>query len=124
MLGRLPKGKDGFLAEAPDDGLHRLSKFGLPEEGPRAWIVPVTTYTQPSLRQSWDSAPPLDKKAYTGPKDVYATHAFNEKISNSLPSDRNVRDTRDSACPYVKYDAGRSKSLPWQPIICSRTLME
>lgn len=62
LLGRLPKGQDGFLAEAPDDGLHRLSKYGLPEDGPREWIVPLTPYPQPGLRRSWDSDAPVDDK--------------------------------------------------------------
>jgi hypothetical protein len=48
----------------------------------------------PHDRRSWGNNPPEDIKTYDGPDDPLKTHAFNEKSSNSLDSDRAVPDTR------------------------------
>ena len=66
MVRNAPRDADGFLLEPPDDGLHRLSRMGLKEDGERKWIVPLKMYDQPSVRRKWDVAPPEDLLVYTG----------------------------------------------------------
>ena len=34
-----PRGPDGFLISPPDDGLHRLTHYGLPEVKGGSWVV-------------------------------------------------------------------------------------
>ena len=50
----------------------------------------------PSLpgRRSWDKQPPEDITLYDGPTDVMKRNAFDEKISNELPSNREIPDSR------------------------------
>ena len=59
------------------------SERGLPEEENR----------KPG--KSWSIDPPPEILSYDGPADVFQNHAFNERASNSLPSNRIVPDTRD-----------------------------
>eukprot|EP00039_Didymoeca_costata_P015020 m.248873 g.248873 ORF g.248873 m.248873 type:complete len:602 (+) comp16138_c0_seq1:76-1881(+) len=108
----IPRDKDGFLIKPPNDGIHRLSKFGIPEPGPRRIIVDIEEYNQPSIRSAWDH-PPKDKHEYTGPDNVMQRHAFNERKSNSLNSHRTVTDTRHKDCKRVKYE----EQLPTTSVI-------
>jgi len=110
----VPRDADGFLLEPPEDGLHRLSRYGLPETGSRRWIVDMEFYEQPKLRQSWEHKPPRDIHDYAGPDDPMKTHAFNEKVSNGLKSDRSIIDTRHPRCRDKTYDIG---SLPTTSVI-------
>lgn len=112
MVGE--RGPDGFLINAPEDGLHRLSHYGIPEPGPRRWVSESEFYKQPEIRRSWDVRPPEDIKAYTGPKDPMKTHAFNEKVSNEVSSDRDIPDTRNPVCRPLQYDV---KNLPTSSVI-------
>eukprot|EP00040_Diaphanoeca_grandis_P003375 m.24784 g.24784 ORF g.24784 m.24784 type:complete len:612 (-) comp14745_c0_seq1:57-1892(-) len=107
-------GADGFLLKPPNDGLHRLTQYGLPEPGERRWIVPVTFYDQPQVRNKWSDHPPIDIKTYTGNKDPMKQHAFNERVSNQQSSDRDVKDTRTPSCKSVTYDVA---SLPSTSVI-------
>jgi len=107
-------GPDGFLLKPPQDGMHRLTRYGLPEPGEPKWIVPVTYYDQPASRHLWDLQPPTDILTYDGNKDPMKQHAFNEKVSNMQASDRDVPDTRHASCKNVKYDEA---TLPTTSVI-------
>eukprot|EP00048_Salpingoeca_helianthica_P020391 m.6333 g.6333 ORF g.6333 m.6333 type:complete len:537 (+) comp4752_c0_seq1:73-1683(+) len=64
-------------------------------------------------RRSWASNPPPEKLEYDGPSNVYERHAFNEQRSNSLPSNREIPDTRDASCKAIQY----SHDLPAMSVI-------
>eukprot|EP00047_Mylnosiga_fluctuans_P010773 m.17864 g.17864 ORF g.17864 m.17864 type:complete len:539 (+) comp3282_c0_seq1:39-1655(+) len=70
--------------------------------GSKATIPPDEPATG---RRSWRDDPPSDKVPYDGPKDEFKRHAFNERVSDSLPSNRHIPDTRDAACRAITYRA-------------------
>jgi polypeptide N-acetylgalactosaminyltransferase len=56
-------------------------------------------------------APP---RSYEGPDDAMRTHAFNEKVSNGVPSGRAIPDSRDPQCKALSYDVA---ALPTTSVI-------
>ncbi|EDQ88694.1 uncharacterized protein MONBRDRAFT_25909 [Monosiga brevicollis MX1] len=57
-----------------------------------------------SGRERWDTNPPRDITTYDGPADAMKRNAFDEKVSNSLPSNRDVPDVRHKQCRALTYD--------------------
>eukprot|EP00041_Stephanoeca_diplocostata_P027180 m.745773 g.745773 ORF g.745773 m.745773 type:complete len:566 (+) comp23128_c0_seq1:2-1699(+) len=107
-------GRNPIPDKPPRDGLHRLDAQGIPEVGEPRWIVDLKMYDQPAQRNSWDTDPPDDITTYDGPSDSMKRHAFDEKVSNTIPSDRDVPDTRNPVCKDAVYDVA---ALPTSSVI-------
>jgi hypothetical protein len=52
---------------------------------------------EPALagRRKWSVDAPQDRVGYDGPSDPMQRNAFNEQVSNKLPSNRAIPDTRE-----------------------------
>ncbi|XP_074601938.1 polypeptide N-acetylgalactosaminyltransferase 2-like [Brevipalpus obovatus] len=69
----------------------------------------------PSIQQQFfDETFYLEESTLAPNTDVYSRNKFNQRASDSIPSDRSIPDTRDEACAKISYDIDK---LPATSII-------